>query len=45
MSNTIQNALLEILAHAVQGVNASEARERTFFGLTVDQTADVNTSE
>ena len=45
MSDTIQNEILEIFAHAVQREIVSEAREHYFYGLTADGTTDVSPSE
>ena len=45
MSDTIQNEILEIFAHAVQREIVSEAREHYFYGLTARGTTDVHTSE
>ncbi|KAK0141881.1 hypothetical protein N1851_020454 [Merluccius polli] len=41
MSDTIQNEILEILAHAVQRHIVSDARRSSFFGLTADGTTDL----
>ncbi|KAF3850455.1 hypothetical protein F7725_012227, partial [Dissostichus mawsoni] len=45
MSDTVQNEILEIFAHAVQREIVSEAREHSFYGLTADATTDISTSE
>jgi hypothetical protein len=45
MSDSIQNEILEIFAHAVLREIVSEAREHNFYGLTADGTTDVSSSE
>ena len=42
MSDTIQNKMLQILAHAIQRHIITEAEASNYFGLTADGTTDTN---
>ena len=45
MSDTIQNEVIKMFAHAIQRDIAAEAEKCHFFGLTADGTTDISTSE
>ena len=45
MSDTIQNEVLEMFAHAIQRDIASAAQKCNFLGLTADGTTDISTCE
>lgn len=45
LSDTIQNGVIELLAHAVQRRLVSGAKVSHYFGLTADGTTDISSSE